>query len=194
MTGIQDLPHQRIPEEWDNKWFLEFIRDVLINVDVRNAIGIGITITGQPDETATLANDSIDNDFIMVTESANQQNERVLAVDGGLSLTDNGAGFTIVVSILDNGIVFGKIQQIATSRFLGRVTASTGDVESLTGTQATTLLDPATTSLQGVVKQTAAVTDLNQTISSPPTQAEVQAISDKIDEWLAKERTSGQQA
>lgn len=194
MTGIQDLPHQRIPEEWDNKWFLEFIRDVLINVDVRNAIGIGITITGEPAELATLASDTIDNDFIMVTASANQENERVLDVDGGLELTDNGAGFTIVVSVLDNGIVFGKIQQIATSRLLGRVTASTGDVESLTGTQATTLLDLATTSLQGVVKQTAAVADLSQTISSPPTQAEVQAISDKIDEWLAKERTSGQQA
>lgn len=194
MTGIQDLPHQRIPEEWDNKWFLEFIRDVLINVDVRNAIGIGITITGEPSEPGTLANDTIDNDFIMVSTSENQENERVLAVDGGLELTDNGAGFTIVVSILNNGIVFGKIQEISTSRFLGRITASTGDVESLTGTQATTLLDPATTSLQGVVKQTTAVANLNQTISSPPTQAEVQAISDKIDEWLTKERTSGQQA
>ena len=31
----------------------------------------------------------------------------------------------------------------------------------------------------------AAVADLNQTITNPPTQAEVQAISDKIDEILA---------
>lgn len=30
-----------------------------------------------------------------------------------------------------------------------------------------------------------AVADLNQTISDPPTQAEVQAISDKVDELLA---------
>lgn len=194
MSGIQDLPHQRIPEEWDNKWFLEFIRDVLINVDVRNALGVGITITGEPAETATLANDSIDNDFIMVTASENQDNERVLAVNGGLSLTDNGAGLTIVVSILANGIVFAKVQQIATSSFLGRSTAATGDIEVLTTAQATALLDAATVPLRGVVKQTAAVADLSQTITDPPTQAEVQAISDKIDEWLAKERTSGQQA
>jgi hypothetical protein len=35
-----------------------------------------------------------------------------------------------------------------------------------------------------------AVTDLNQTISDPPTQAEVQAISDKIDELLGKLRSA----
>ena len=35
-----------------------------------------------------------------------------------------------------------------------------------------------------------AVADLNQTISDPPTQAEVQAISDKIDELLGKLRTT----
>ena len=35
-----------------------------------------------------------------------------------------------------------------------------------------------------------AVADLNQTISDPPTQAEVQAISDKIDELLGKLRST----
>ena len=37
----------------------------------------------------------------------------------------------------------------------------------------------------------AAVADLNQTITNPPTQAEVQAISDKIDEILAAARLAG---
>lgn len=40
-------------------------------------------------------------------------------------------------------------------------------------------------------EKAAAVADLNQTISGTPTQAEVQAISDKIDEILASERTAG---
>lgn len=44
------------------------------------------------------------------------------------------------------------------------------------------------------LEQAAAVADLNQTISDPPTQAEVQAISDKVDELLASERTAGQRA
>lgn len=50
----------------------------------------------------------------------------------------------------------------------------------------------ATTLKAGSVKQAAAVADLNQTIGSPPTQAEVQAISDKVDELMAAQRTAGQ--
>jgi len=41
-----------------------------------------------------------------------------------------------------------------------------------------------------VLAQQAAEADLNQTISDPPTQAEVQAISDKIDALLAKLRSA----
>jgi len=39
--------------------------------------------------------------------------------------------------------------------------------------------------------QAAAVTDLHQTISNPPTQAEVQALSNKVDELLDSLRTAG---
>lgn len=43
----------------------------------------------------------------------------------------------------------------------------------------------------GANKAAAAVADLGQTISDPPTQAEVQAISDKVDEILAALRAAG---
>lgn len=46
----------------------------------------------------------------------------------------------------------------------------------------------------GANEQAAAVADLNQTISDPPTQAEVQAISDKVDELLAALRAAGMMA
>ena len=39
--------------------------------------------------------------------------------------------------------------------------------------------------------QVAAIADLNQTISDPPTQVQVQAISDKVDDLLAKWRAQG---
>ena len=48
----------------------------------------------------------------------------------------------------------------------------------------------ATTELAGRSKKSAAVADLNQTIAGPSI-AEVQAISDKMDELLAKMRTAG---
>jgi hypothetical protein len=50
--------------------------------------------------------------------------------------------------------------------------------------------DYATTLAYGVVKQASAVADLNQTIAGPSI-AEVQAISDKVDELLAALRTAG---
>lgn len=39
-------------------------------------------------------------------------------------------------------------------------------------------------------KRIEAVSDLNQTVTDPPTQAEVQAVSDKVDELLAELRAS----
>ena len=117
MSGIQDLPHQRIPEKWDAKWFLEFIRDVLAKADVRNAIGEGgVSISGTPDEEATL------------------------------TLSD---------------APIANLEDIATNTFLGRQSAGTGDVESLTATETTALLDVATVAEKGLVLRAAAVSDAN---------------------------------
>jgi hypothetical protein len=52
--------------------------------------------------------------------------------------------------VATNTIALTNLSTIATARILGRVTAATGDVESLTGTQATTLLDAFTSALKGL--------------------------------------------
>ncbi len=62
-----------------------------------------------------------------------------------------GANEVTTDDIVDGAVTLAKMADIATSRILGRVTASTGDVEALTGTQATTLLDTFTSSLKGLV-------------------------------------------
>lgn len=63
-----------------------------------------------------------------------------------------GSGSTsISTTIPSSSITFAKIQNISTSRLLGRVTAGSGVVEELTGTQATTLIDVFTSTLKGVV-------------------------------------------
>jgi hypothetical protein len=51
----------------------------------------------------------------------------------------------------DGRISNAQLDQIATASFLGRTTAATGNVEVLTATQATALLNNATTALKGLV-------------------------------------------
>ena len=63
-----------------------------------------------------------------------------------------GSGSTAITTTIANNVVtFAKMQTIATASFLGRVTAATGNVENLTGTQATTLLDVFSSTLKGLV-------------------------------------------
>ena len=193
MTGLQDIPY-RIPSEWDSKWFLELIRDVLQLAEVRNAVGVGITISGEPSVVGTLTNDLMSTPFIVLSAQANLTSERVLAIEPTvLTLTDNGAGLTLEIGVATNGIEFAKIQQVTGDRILGRLT-DLGNIQELTGSQATTLLDNAGAATRGLVLEAANVADLNQVISSPPTQAEVQAISDKVDEILAEIQAAGQMA
>lgn len=54
-------------------------------------------------------------------------------------------------TIAADAVTFAKMQNIATARLLGRLTAGAGDPEELTGTQATTLLDVFTAALKGLV-------------------------------------------
>lgn len=63
----------------------------------------------------------------------------------------SGTGPTAISTTIGNNVVtFAKMQQIATASFLGRTTAATGNVENLTSTQATELLNTFTSSLKGL--------------------------------------------
>ena len=65
---------------------------------------------------------------------------------GDITVTGSGLTWTI-----DAGVVtLAKQANVATARIMGRVTAATGVQEALTGTQATTLLDPFTSALKGL--------------------------------------------
>lgn len=50
----------------------------------------------------------------------------------------------LATAIGANKVLLSMMAQLATSRILGRVTAGTGNVEAMTGTQTTTLLDTMT--------------------------------------------------
>lgn len=67
---------------------------------------------------------------------------------GDITVSGSGATWTI-----DNdAVTYAKMQNVtATNRFLGRISGGAGDVEELSGTQATTLLDTFTNLLKGLV-------------------------------------------
>lgn len=74
---------------------------------------------------------------------------RTISTSGDVSYTspgfDGSANVTAAATINNNVVTFGKIQQIATNTLLGRATAGTGNVETITCTaQARALLDDAT--------------------------------------------------
>jgi hypothetical protein len=73
------------------------------------------------------------------TATADQATDTLNVVGTGL-ITTSATGKTLTIAS----------NQIATSSILGRVTASTGNIETLTGTQATTLLDVFTSTLKGL--------------------------------------------
>jgi hypothetical protein len=76
-----------------------------------------------------------------------------LTANQTITLTGNvtGSGTTSITTTIANNVVTNAmLAQIATARIKGRVTAGTGNVEDLTGTQATTLLDTFTSALKGL--------------------------------------------
>ena len=71
----------------------------------------------------------------------------------------SGTGTTAITTTIGaNKVTNAMLAQVATGSFLGRVTAATGNVETLTGTQATTLLDTFTSTLKGLVPSPAGAT------------------------------------
>ena len=63
-------------------------------------------------------------------------------------VTTSGA---LATTIANSAVTLAKMAALATGRFIGRITGGSGSPESLTGTQATTLLDVFTSGLKGLV-------------------------------------------
>lgn len=104
-----------------------------------------------------------DNGFIKTTgDDGTLQIDTNTYLTGNQSITFTSTGditgsasgatsLTPTLSIGSNKVSNAKLSTVATATFKGRVTAATGNVEDLTGTQATTLLDTFTSALKGLV-------------------------------------------
>lgn len=129
--------------------------------DTTYTASTGLTLTSTAFSVTT---NGIDNTLI-------RQSASLSVVGNGTNLTANVADITASVDgqvlrrsgtslafgtvdtagITAAAVTYAKIQNVsATSRILGRITAGAGSIEELTGTQATSLLDLATTSVKGL--------------------------------------------
>lgn len=108
----------------------------LANIATDSLIGRDAASTGVP--TAISVGGGI--------EFSGSDSIRTSAFTGDVTKTAGGTALTIA----NSAVTLAKMADLLASRFIGRVTASTGVPESMTGTQATTLLDVFTTSLKGL--------------------------------------------
>ena len=56
MANLKDTPLQ-IPDQWAASWFRNFVVETLAKADIRNAIGVGVSITTNGNSVATLTVD-----------------------------------------------------------------------------------------------------------------------------------------
>jgi hypothetical protein len=81
------------------------------------------------------------------TSSGTNTGDQTISLTG--DVTGSGTG-SFAATIANDAVTNAKLANVSTATIKGRVSASTGDPEDLTGTQATTLLDTFTSSLKGL--------------------------------------------
>jgi len=156
-----------------------------------------VAVAGQSDVVADSTGDTLTlvaGSNITITTDASTDSITIASTGGGGGVSDGDKGDITVSSsgtvwTVDNKAVsLAKIQDITTARILGRVTASTGVTEELTGTQATTLLDTFTSSLKGLAPASGGGTSnflrADGTWAAPPTGSAGTVISpSQITSW-----------
>lgn len=139
--GLQKIPLTRIPDQWSASWFAQFIREVLAFADVRNSIeGPGVTISGQPDEPATISATAdilefLEQNFVLATPSGFLPNERTL--DGQpnvVEIVDFGPNDIIRVTLINGGIGPVQLRQSQPWSVMGQsgsFPGNVGDIQAL---------------------------------------------------------------
>lgn len=84
-------------------------------------------------------------------EQAEDAVGNILTDSATIDFTYDDTGNTITAVVKAASVTNAMLADVATGTIKGRVTAGTGSIENLTGTQATTLLDVATTTLKGLL-------------------------------------------
>lgn len=139
--------------------------------DIGSVLTTVVNITGTATITSFGANYNGPR-YVRFAGACTLTNSASLVLPGGANITTAAGDSAIVVPLSnpatgwrvvsftqasgaflpDDAVTFAKIQNVATATILGRSTAGTGDVEALTGAQATALLSAASETVSGRVE------------------------------------------
>lgn len=111
----------------------------------------GVVISGSATPTLAVTGTSSISGSHSGTSSGTNTGDQTITLTG--DVTGSGTG-SFAATIGANKVTNSQLAQVSTATFKGRTTAGTGNVEDLTATQATALLDTATTSLKGLMSST----------------------------------------
>lgn len=123
----------------------------LLDTDASHDLIIAPGSNLSADRTLTITTGDADRALTIgasASVSGSNTGDQTISLSGDASGSGTGS---ITVTIASGAVSLSKMANLAASRFIGRVTGSTGVPEAMTGTQATTLLDTFTTSLKGLV-------------------------------------------
>lgn len=194
LNGTTDDNGLTYPTLLQDDWAAELLRGLYHFLELFVSDLRVLEVDGNADAVAVLAGRALIVDEMLVYAGSGG----AAAVDG---LTDNDttyiwaekSGSALVINSAVDGTGWPATPHVK----LATVTMANGAITSLVDLRGAMMLraiTSATASNAGLVKQTAAIADLGQTISGTYSQSEVQAISDKVDALLGAMRTSGQLA
>ena len=93
---------------------------------------------------------TIDNQAVTAAKIANDTITDAQLAANSVTASELADNAVDTAAIADDAVTNAELANVATATIKGRVTASTGNPEDLTGTQATTLLDVFTSGLKGL--------------------------------------------
>lgn len=164
ISGVTGTANQLLRRNAGNTAY-EFFTPTYLTANQSITLSGAVSGTGTTAITTTLGTNVVANSNIrqsaalsVIGRSANSTGD-VADISAGSdgqvlrrSGTTLGFGTIATAGITDDAVTYAKMQNVsATSRLMGRITFGAGDMEELTGTQATTLLDVFTTTLKGLV-------------------------------------------
>jgi hypothetical protein len=126
---------------------------VMTATDTTVTFPVGVVFSGSPSITGNLTltgNLTVNGNTAIGDAGTDTLSVLATGTFTGNQTFNGTATFTSTVTVPDASFSNAKLANMATARIKGRATAGTGGVEDLTGTQATTILDPVVGATQSV--------------------------------------------